>query len=461
MGEDGGVSDARTEVDVAPAHPPEPAGPGPAGTTPAGVVALSRSQLAIAQYRRRMRRSGRIYAAVIVLVVAAIGAGVGIAWSRGEISHASLRTVSPAPPSIALATPSPAQRPAWRTTDRIALGTPQYGGTVITFSGHTVGGRDARTGVRTWAYTRTDRTVCTAAQLTNTTVAVYAVHGNCDELSAFDSGTGRRRWTRTLDKDGQPIDGRPTYGFTPFTFLVASPSTVYAIDPVTGLDRWTYNRYGCRIEHTALGSTGALISQTCSTRVKCTNVQFCARGPQVFLRDGSAGNGDDSDKNADHIKWLKRNDTQRPASADSLVSTVSAGGDSLQVLDANKGGVQRTVALRAGSGPLDAVVALATASDELIWLAGRTYAVAADRSTPDWSLVSPVAPTVAAVSGEDLPTLGSARIAVPVEGGIGLVDGTDGRVGQRFAVPVPAGSTVYSLGSGFVVAGPTGTTLYR
>src|SRR4051812_34347150 len=148
-------------------------------------VAEQQSQAALARYGQRMRRASLIYFGVVAAIVAALVITVVVVWSRGEAAHADLQTVGSAPPALALDSPTATPQLAWKTSDRLAIGTPQAGGTVITYSAHTVGGRDARTGARTWSYTRSDRRTCTAIQVSNVTVAVFANHGNCDQLDAF------------------------------------------------------------------------------------------------------------------------------------------------------------------------------------------------------------------------------------------------------------------------------------
>lgn len=415
---------------------------------------MSRSDAALARYRTRLRRSRIVYFSVLAVLLAVVGVVVGVAWSRGEVAHTTLRTVGQAPPSVPVSTPAASPRRAWSTPDRAAIGTPQWGGTVITYSTHTVGGRDARTGAQTWSYTRSDRAVCTAAQLGGTTIAIYRLHGNCDEVSAFNSGTGHRRWTRTLDKDGQPIDGTPRYQTLPYTLLVYSPQTIYAIDPVTGLDRWTYTRYGCRIDRVALGSAGALIGQDCSAQVRCTKVRFCATGPQLVLRDGSAGNGDDSDPNADHILWLRTGTRAVPASADTLVSALD--GATLDVLDTKSGKPVRPVRLSPAPAHVADIVVLTADTDELLWLGDRIYAIRADADVPEWTAPATGAPTLSSGS-EDA----SVPLLAPVDGRVALLDGAGGRLVRRYPVPVPAGGMAYPLGAGFLVAGPAPTAAYR
>lgn len=417
----------------------------------------------LARYRAEMRRSRTGYYAILAVIVVALSVWVAVAWSRGEISHASLHTVAQVPPSVGVAAPSENQQQAWHTTDAIAIGQPQWGGTIVTYDQHTVGGRDARTGAHTWTYTRTDRTVCTAAQLTGTVVAVYENNGNCDELSAFDSDSGHRRWTRTLDMDGMPLNGHPSYQVTSSTMLVSSSSVIYAIDPVTGYNRWTYTRYGCAISHVVLGGAGALFHQNCSTKVACKGQKFCALGQQLVLRNGSDGRDDKDTENPDQIIWNQVGSSDVPVSADSqLISAVSSSGKTLHVYDADSGERTASIGLTPATRALGPVTAVATHTAEIVWLAGQMYAIQSDATSPLWQTDSESPPAVVSTTSDTTPSLATARITVPTSSGIGIVDGNNGQIIQSFTLGTPrAGSRVYSLGAGFLVAGPTGLTAYR
>src|SRR3954454_6750026 len=114
MGEDDGVTEAGTEEHAAPAAPATPA--------------LTPSDAALARHRARMRRGGITYFSIVAVVVGVLVAGAAVAWSRGEGAHATLHTSAPPPSSLGLNPPSATPQPAWRTTDRLAIGTPQAGG---------------------------------------------------------------------------------------------------------------------------------------------------------------------------------------------------------------------------------------------------------------------------------------------------------------------------------------------
>ncbi|HZY75847.1 MAG TPA: PQQ-binding-like beta-propeller repeat protein [Jatrophihabitantaceae bacterium] len=425
-----------------------------------------RSQRALTEYGARMRKWRIGYGVLLAVLVVIAGVIVKIAYAHGEISHAKLSTAPSAAPSVPLGAPASSPNQVWSSDDHTAIGTPYWGGTVITYSTHAVVGRDALTGKVRWSYTRTDRTTCTAAQIGGVTIAVFRLNGNCDELTAMDSGTGERHWTRTLDKDGHPVNGTPQFAVGQDTFMVTTPQVIYAISPDGtsgdgngGLDRWVFSQPGCTINSAVLGSAGALVSQNCANP-DCGTQKFCGAGPQLLLRDPMTGENTDSSKNKgnpDQIIWNLIGNTSVPVSADDVISAVAKGGDKLTTFSAaaeDHGKVLATLPLSAAASGT-APQAAATANAELVRLDGTTYLINETGTSVLWHAATDALPTVA--SGG---TLTAPEFVVPTSGGIALLDSRTGKAGKTFAVPAPApGSSVYALGSGFVVAG-TRTVVY-
>lgn len=419
---------------------------------------------ALQRYRARLRPWRIGYLVAIVAVLAAVGVWVGVSYSRGEIANTTLRTAAHPAPSHALQSPADTLTPAWQSKDATAIGTPYWGGTVITYSQHTVSGRDAETGAATWSYTRANRDLCQVAQLKGVTIAVFRHKGNCDELTALDSGTGARKWTRTLDKDSAELNGTPRYSFTDFTLMLTTPGVIYAVDPVSGLDRWVFDQPGCTIRGAVLGSAGALISQDCAAPI-CKDREFCGSGPQLLLRDGTAGENKDSStnkNNPDQIKWNLIGNTLQPASADTLISAVEPGGRTLTVLDSIKGETLSTLTLAEPAG--DTVVARSAARAELLWTGGVAYAVQLTGADFFWTSHTAGPPTVTNPQPDQEPSIATELVAVAgssERAGLALLDPGTGQVRQGFAVAPPApGSLVFPFGSGFLVAGPN-TQVYR
>jgi hypothetical protein len=442
-------------VDESSAQPPD---------SPASETASERSQLALDRYNAAMRRPRILYAAVITIIVAVVAVSVRIAWTHGEVAHTTLKTAAAPAPSVALQSPSAMLQAKWHSDDHTAIGTPYWGGTVVTYSVDSVRGRDAMTGAIMWSYTRTDRTVCQAIQDQGVTIAIFELHGNCDQVTAVDSATGERKWTRTLDKDRQPLDGHPTYSVDQYTILFTTPKVIYALDPGGGLDRWTFSQPGCTIHNAVLGSQGALISQTCD-KPKCVGLKFCGAGQQLLLRDATAGRSDDAKNrdNPDRIKWNLIGSSAVPASADQLVSAVDTTANELEVLDVTKGSMLGRLPLQGGASGEPTHVS--TARAELLWIGGVTYSVELTGADFFWSTETSGPPTVTALpgSGDGAVDLTGASLAVYGASGapgIALLAPGTGKVAHTFPVDAAPRSLAYPFGSGFVIAG-TATAVYQ
>lgn len=425
---------------------------------------VTESGAALDRYRTALRRQRLVYGAVLGAIVVVLAIGVSVAWSRGEVANTSLHTVSRPPANLTIGQPTTSAKSVWHTDDRVAIGSPRYGGTVVVYGRHTVRGLDARTGEQTWSYTRSNRVVCAALQSAGTTVAVYRVGGNCDELTALASDTGKRRWTRTLDQDGQPINGRASYQVFPYSVVVSTSSFVYVIDPSSGINRWTYGRYGCAIGRVTLGSAGALISQTC-TNPRCAGLKFCGRGPQLLLRDANAP-VDDKTKNPsnfDQIKWNLIGNTDVPVSADGVVAALNTTTRALDLFKPAKGKASGSVTLSpapAGSGPIASV---SVAGPELVTVRGVAAVLSGDAGRSAWSRAVTAPLTAVPLTDSGDLTLGNARVTVPTSTGAAVLDGTSGRVVTSITLtPGPAaGSSIFPLGAGQLASGPAGTVAYR
>lgn len=445
-------AEGSTRVSTSPAPSPAPA-----------ASMHTTSDQAIAAYTRRMRPLRIGYAITVAVVVIIALVIVKIAYDRGEISHVQLRTVASPPPSITNS-PLPSATPvkAWSSTDATAVGAPLVDGTVVTHDTHTVRGRNALTGAQTWSYTRTDRTVCAAVQTESVTIAVYRLHGDCDELTALASDTGERRWTRTLDKDGAVFDGRASYLIDGSTVMFVSKTSIYALsaagtadDGDGGLDYWTFYHPACTINGAVLGTGGALISQTCHGQ-KCQQRKFCGDGTQLLLRDSQAKYDDKSTTNPDQIKWNDIGSDLVPTSAGATITARDPNGATLTSFDAKTGKATARLSLSGASGAgVGSAVTSGTDAD-LIWIGGHTYALRPGDTSFAWQADTTGAPTVQSTT----VLRGTAPLA-PTTSGAAALDPGKGTVTTRYPIaPPPVGSTVTPLGSGMLVAGPH-TVVYR
>ncbi|WP_375490686.1 PQQ-binding-like beta-propeller repeat protein [uncultured Jatrophihabitans sp.] len=446
--------------------PPPPAQPRAAAQPGAGDARAAASDAALDRHNARLRRSRLVYFVTVAVVVAALATFAAVAWSRGEAAHTTLRTVAHPPASIGPARPVAAPQQRWRSGDRLALGTPTTSGTVVTYSTHTVSGRNARTGAQTWSYTRTDRRVCNTIQLGATAVAVYALHGDCDEVTALDVGTGARDWTRTLDEDGVTLNGAASYRWKSDTLLIYSPDAMYAIDPSTGLDRWTYRRYGCHTNAAVIGAAGALISQNCPNP-RCKGVKLCARGQQLVLRSATAGQLDTSKPNFDQFTWNDVGNSDVPLASASVISALNRTTGEIDTFAPNNGRPVLSVGLQPApaldSATLRSATAVGTSDGALAWIGGHTTVVQQNQPQPVWTTATTAAPTV--LSDNDPAQLSNATITAPVAGAVVELDARTGKPAGHFPLAgltsTGSDTRVFPLGTGFLVGTRTGTVDYQ
>lgn len=421
------------DEDLAPAGRPTPERPDASAPVPD----------ALARHVASMRRQRLWYVAAITAVVAVAVAVSLVVWFTGEITHVHIRTAATPAPSVPPGTPPAQPSVAWHSDDATAIGAPFTGGTVVTYSQHTVRGRNARSGQVLWSYTRTDRRVCTATQQAGTTIAIYEKAGNCDEVTALATATGKRQWVRTLTDNGHP-----TYQVSPYILLIVSPAAVHAVDPASGIDRWDYMQPdGCRTDSAVLGSAGTLISQ------------HCADGDHLLLHDPNAS---DDSKDPKPVRWRLNNSTV-PIAADTVLGAIDPATHELVTYDANNGKVVRRVTLNPAPTATAPSQRAAASGGSLVWVAGTVYSLN-ESGDPVWSASMTTLPTISSADGSDLttPDLFSARLLAADATSVVSLDPVTGKITTRYPVtPAPAqGSLVIPLGHGFLVTGTT-TTVYQ
>lgn len=453
-----------------PADATDPASAAPGGDTrvaPAGDARTVGSSAAIERYRAGLRRPRLIYFAIVGVVVVALAVFAVVTYARSEAAHTSLRTVAKAPPSVTTVNPVSAPQQRWHTIDRLAIGSsPISGGTVVTWSTHTMRGRNAQTGRQTWSYTRTDRTLCTALQLAGTAIAVYRVNGDCAEVSALNAGTGKRVWSRTLDEDGVPLSGTASYRWSAGTLLIYVPDAMYAIDPGSGLDRWTYTRYGCAIDGAAAGTAGVLISQDC-THPHCTGIKFCGRGRQLLLRDGAAAKDDESKPNFDKITWNDLGNSDVPLSAGAVLTAVNRATGRLDTYTSTTGRPAASISLNPAPSITATTLSTMTATDTIdgsvVWIGGTAAAIRQVSTSAAWSASTPAPLTL--VGADNPPDLLTATISALTSSGVAELAPGTGRRRAGFTLSglgsVGAGTRAYPLSTGFLVGSQSGTTSFQ
>jgi hypothetical protein len=214
---------------------------------------------ALVAFRLKTRRSLTVYAAAVLVALLVVGIAVKEVYAHGELTHVSQQSGT-APAAVPSASTAAKVTRVWQSSDLAAGGDPFADGVVVTYSPHTVNGRDALTGAVLWHYTRTDRTLCGVVQQDSSTIAVYEHDGNCDEVTGFTTATGEPKFYRTLMDDG-PVG----ISSAPNVVMTVAAGDVHVFDNAGGLDRWFWTPPdGCVVQRALAGSKGVLIGYHCS-----------------------------------------------------------------------------------------------------------------------------------------------------------------------------------------------------
>ena len=151
------------------------------------------------RYRLRNRRSMTIYAAVIALLIVIGFVAVRLAYAHGDLNKVS-NTVAAAPAPIPTAQTAALLTLRWRTDRPSRSRKPLFGRGCRHLPGQTVNGRDGVTGAVRWHYTRSNVLLCSVAQQDRTTIAIYRRGHNCDQVTGFETATGKPKWYRHADR---------------------------------------------------------------------------------------------------------------------------------------------------------------------------------------------------------------------------------------------------------------------
>src|SRR5438046_2329208 len=108
---------------------------------------------ALRAYNARMSRLRVRYGAAIAVVVVLALVGGWLRWRTGEAHDATLRTATSPEPAVADEPLATTLDVAWTSANATATGSYVSRGTVVTYSAHSVRGRDALTGDVRWSCT--------------------------------------------------------------------------------------------------------------------------------------------------------------------------------------------------------------------------------------------------------------------------------------------------------------------
>ena len=376
----------------------------------------------------RRRRARLLYGAVVTVLVLAAGLTAGIVIGTGESAHATLVTGTAAP-AVPGGTVRPAPTQVWRTADHAAGENPLWVGTAVTWSAHTLAGRDATSGAIRWSYTRTDLSICDAAQFNGRAFVLFGRDGDCDELSTFDSQTGRRGWFRTL-----PDHGAGTLQFGGTGLLISYATSFHAMTTAQGYDRFPSvptTAADCRFTSVVAGTTGIVAAERCDDGqhlAMWSNDGADSQPRQVWRVDAPAGVTAVAETNVAAFGYDPVTGTLTRYSVDKGTSLGAVALDPATTGPAGRGQV--------------------VGSDLLLDLGDRAYDLS-DGSALRWSVASVGPPTI---TGGDVT-----RALVPTSAGAALVDFATGQTLSTYTLPASSGEAaggplVYAAGAGLLVA---------
>jgi outer membrane protein assembly factor BamB len=391
---------------------------------------------ALVAYENRRRRSMRIYIASLAAIGLVAFVIVRTAYAHGELAHVTRRS-APAPAPIAVAPTAPSVQMTWQTDDHPAGGNPYSDGVVVTFDQHTVNGRDARSGAIRWFYRRSDRKICSVVEQDQSTIVIYNHDGNCDEVTGFDTATGKPKWYRTLTDNG--ISEASS---APNIVLIVTTAKVHVIDNDGGLDRWEWPApSGCAVDRALGGSTGVLISYHCGTT------------HHLVLHDLTGAT----------VKWdVTLNFNGVPVAASDVIAALHGQTGDLVTFGADKGQVLKFIPLIPAGQVASAIAALPSSqtSVERTPLPGESDAVQLTYLYLGRTLYALAAgPTILWSAPVDGPPWLITESAVSAQTGrkVTLFNAKDGRATQVVTVspPISGSATAFPVGPGLLLAGTT------
>jgi outer membrane protein assembly factor BamB len=219
--------------------------------------------------------------------VAAVGALAAVAVPVVRSSDALTTDIRVAADNPMTPEPAPLPaivRPLWTVASTARHG-PVEGPTAVATGADRVAGLDPATGRERWSYRRGNARLCDSTLRDGVVIALFVESHGCRDLIGLDAATGSRRWTRTVE-------------FTTDAVLSSGPSVavttggdkMIAVDPGSGLNRWTYTAPGCRLDPATAGRAAVATVAHCGGEDRLViHDPYADRAPWVSPRpDGTA-----------------------------------------------------------------------------------------------------------------------------------------------------------------------------
>ena len=374
---------------------------------------------------------GRTVAGVVgALAVAAGAVAVMAPVVAGSAIRSSTLVTAAAAPARLPAAPLPATlRERWAAPGVGSVEAAVAGGSVVAATADRITGRDPSTGAERWSYRRSDARLCGWTARDDVVVAVFARAPACSEMIALDAGTGARKWYRTAD-----IGDSATLTSANGVVVLRSGDRLLAVDTVTGLNRWTSSKPGCRYGPVEVGALGAAAAVRCGDGRTLVVTHDAYTDKELF---SVAAPGTDA--------------TVVAVDQSIAVLATVRGTPTLTLYD-QRGRVQgRIVDRRLAPRPGARMAGEGAGHTVLVWTGAVVAAVDTRTRSVAWSVPALGPPTV---DGERL------LLAEPT----GLVERfvTDGRPSRRATLGAepPAGAILSRPGALVVATTPTGVTVY-
>lgn len=417
-------------------------------------VADERAAAAARAAHERALVSWRRYAAVMAALAVALGGFVFRVVQTSEVRAVSIQTSSVSPSPVPAGVLAAAPNLVWASGNQVVQGQALFDDVLATSATRSVAGLDVRTGAVRWRYSRSDRLLCSASSDGSVVMAIYAHDGLCDEISALDSGSGRRLWTRTLI--GTANRAELALSAIPGFLLIAMPDSVELLSPTSGLDYWFYPQpAGCVTGTADLGSgiAAEIVRKGADGKTVHADVQGqvvvtarCAGRETLSLLAGSLPPAAKSNP----LVWTTSRQGQSPLAVDGAINVLVADGRSVHALNPAGGAVAAHIALPAVVQPaprpqsftaLGGSVVIARTGNGELGLRGTRWL---------WT-----------VPGQLTPPTGQARLIAVRKSVVGVFDAATGRVrtGRRIAGIDPSAS-VFQVGTRIIAAAGT-TAAYQ
>lgn len=376
----------------------------------------------------RRTRVDLIVAALIAVVLLVAGT---IVWFTGDAhGTTSLPAEQPLPEvEPASAVPNSLSElwraPSSSTAASVTSAPIVTGSAVVTADGGDVLGREPRTGVREWSYSR-DLPLCGAVGSWDSAVAVYRDDRGCSQVTELDGSSGERRDQRSSDADSE------LYLSTDGTYVTARGDTrmeLWRSDLVRTLE---YGRVDAAVVAGAQPRAGCSLLSSASSSLLLAVLERCPDdpAPRLTLLDPAPDDANEPEESGSTV-------VPQLADADDEGRIVAVGASSVAVaIPAPSGGATRLVlfdstASQVADVAIDAAesslpnISAVDASSTFVWFTGDgVAALAATDLRPVWSLPG-------ALGGGAVM---AGRLLVPVPDAIEVLDPATGAMTARVAV---------------------------